>query len=189
MIIVKLVIGLGNPGNKYSGSRHNIGFDVIDEILTRNELQMTEQKFRADFTIWHRQGEKVLLMKPFTYMNLSGEALLPMMSYYGIAIDDIIVVHDDLDLEPGRVRIRKKGSSGGQNGMKSIIDMLGTNEFKRIKIGIGRPHGGWKVVDHVLAPFTAEERIAVDQAVDHAADAIEAWLDGKEFQHVMSEYN
>ena len=189
MIKVKLIIGLGNPGSKYNGSRHNIGFDVIDEILTRHQLEMTEQKFRSDYTIWHRDGERVLLMKPFTYMNLSGEALLPTMSYYGIDIDDILVIHDDLDLDPGRVRFRKKGSSGGQNGVKSIIDMLGTNEFKRAKIGIGRPQGGWKVVDHVLARFTAEDRILVDEAVDQTVDAIEAWLDGKDFQHVMSEYN
>lgn len=189
MIKVKLVIGLGNPGSKYNGSRHNIGFDAIDEILTRHQLEMTEQKFRSDYTIWHRNGERVLLMKPFTYMNLSGEALLPIMSYYGVDIDDILVIHDDLDLDPGRVRFRKKGSSGGQNGIKSIIDMLGTNEFKRAKIGIGRPQGGWKVVDHVLARFTAEDRILVDEAVDQTVDAIEAWLDGKDFQHVMSEYN
>lgn len=189
MIKVKLIIGLGNPGSKYNGSRHNIGFDAIDEILTRHQLEMTEQKFRSDYTIWHRDGERVLLMKPFTYMNLSGEALLPTMSYYGVDIDDILVIHDDLDLDPGRVRFRKKGSSGGQNGVKSIIDMLGTNEFKRAKIGIGRPQGGWKVVDHVLARFTAEDRIAVDEAVDQTVDAIEAWLDGKDFQHVMSEYN
>ena len=186
---MKLVVGLGNPGSKYRVSRHNIVFYVIDEILNRNQLQMTEQKFRADYTIWHRNGEKVLLMKPFTYMNLSGEALLPMMSYYGIGVDDILVIHDDLDLEPGRARLRKKGSSGGQNGLKSIIDLLGTNEFKRIKIGIGRPQGGWKVVDHVLAPFPVDDRISVNEAVDRAVDATEAWLDGKEFQNVMSEYN
>lgn len=186
---MKLVIGLGNPGNKYNGSRHNVGFEVIDNLLNRNQLSMTDQKFRADYTVWHRSGEKVLLMKPFTYMNLSGEALLPMMSYFGIDLDDVLVIHDDLDLEPGRVRIRQKGSSGGQNGVKSIIELLGTNEFKRIKIGIGRPQGGWKVVDHVLSPFTAEDRIAIDQAVDRATDAIEAWLDGKPFLNVMSEFN
>lgn len=186
---MKLIVGLGNPGSKYKGSRHNIGFDVIDELLRRNQLQMTEQKFRADYTIWHHQGEKILLMKPFTYMNLSGEALLPMMSYYGISADDILVVHDDLDLDPGRIRLRKKGSSGGQKGVKSIIDLLGSNEFKRIKIGIGRPTGGWKVVDHVLAPFSTDDRISVDIAVDRAVDATQAWIEGKEFQNVMSEYN
>lgn len=186
---MKLVIGLGNPGNKYHGSRHNIGFEVIDELLDRHQLSMTDQKFRADYRVWHHPGEKVLLMKPFTYMNLSGEALLPMMSYYGIDLDDMLVVHDDLDLEPGRIRLRQKGSSGGQNGVKSIIDLLGTNEFKRIKVGIGRPQGGWKVVDHVLSPFTAEDRIATDEAVGRATDAIEAWLAGKPFIDVMSQFN
>lgn len=186
---MKLVIGLGNPGNKYNGSRHNVGFEVIDELLDRHQLSMTDQKFRADYTIWHQPSGKALLMKPFTYMNLSGEALLPMMSYYGIDLDDVLVIHDDLDLEPGRIRLRPKGSSGGQNGVKSIINLLGTNEFKRIKVGIGRPQGGWKVVDHVLSPFTAEDRIATDEAVYRAADAVEAWLDGQTFANIMNKFN
>lgn len=186
---MKLIAGLGNPGRKYEGSRHNIGFEVVETILNRNNLNMTEQKFRADYTIWHRSGEKVILVQPFTYMNLSGEAILPLMSYYGISLDDILIVHDDLDLEPGRIRIRQKGSSGGQKGMDSIINMLGTKEIKRIKIGIGRPQGGWKVTDHVLAPFKAEERSVTDEAVDKAADAIEAWLAGDTFENVMNKYN
>ncbi|XJS10311.1 aminoacyl-tRNA hydrolase [Aerococcaceae bacterium WGS1372] len=186
---MKLVIGLGNPGNKYKGSRHNVGFEVIDELLRRHQLSMTDQKFRSDFTVWHRSGEKTLLMKPFTYMNLSGEALVPMMSYYGIDLDDVLVIHDDLDLDPGRIRLRAKGSSGGQNGVKSIIELLGTKEFKRIKVGIGRPQGGWKVVDHVLSPFTAEDRIATDEAVNRAVDAVEAWLDGETFANIMNEFN
>ena len=105
---MKLIIGLGNPGNRYDGTRHNIGFHVLDTLMKRHDLVMMDQKFRADYTIWRHPQDKVLLIKPFTYMNLSGEALLPFMSYYGIAMEDIVVVYDDLDLEPGRIRLRQK---------------------------------------------------------------------------------
>lgn len=186
---VKLIVGLGNPGSKYEGTRHNIGFDVIDELLRRHHLTMTDQKFRADFTIWHHPQGKVLLVKPYTYMNLSGEALLPLMSYYGISLDDVIVVYDDLDLEPGKLRLRQKGGAGGHNGMKNIIHLLGDQNFNRIRIGIGRPHGGWKVVDYVLAPFSSKDRTEVDVAVQEAADGLEEWIEGKSFVEVMNRLN
>ena len=186
---MKLVIGLGNPGERYDKTRHNIGFDVIDTVLDKHGLKMTDQKFRADYTVAHIHGTKCLFVKPYTYMNLSGEALLPLMSYYGIGMDDILVVYDDLDLELGRIRLRQTGNSGGHNGIKSIMEMLGDSEFKRIRVGIGRPTGGWKVVDHVLAPFNVEDRILVDAAIDEAANAIEAWLSGQTFLEVMNDFN
>ncbi|WP_124058192.1 aminoacyl-tRNA hydrolase [Vaginisenegalia massiliensis] len=186
---MKLIIGLGNPGEKYAGTRHNIGFDVVDQLLERHHLKMTDQKFRADYTVAHIGQEKVLFVKPYTYMNLSGEALLPLMSYYHVAMEDILVVYDDLDLEPGRIRLRQTGSAGGHNGIKSIIQMLGSQDFNRIRVGIGRPSGGWKVVDHVLAPFSADQRPLIDQANQLAADAVEYWLQGHDFIDVMNRYN
>nr|WP_247599290.1 aminoacyl-tRNA hydrolase [Facklamia miroungae] len=184
-----MIVGLGNPGERYAGTRHNAGFEVLDRLVDKEGLSFTDQKFEADFTIWHSQSDKVLLVKPFTYMNNSGQAVLPFMSYFGLAIDDLVVVYDELDLEPGRIRLRELGSAGGHNGMKSIIHMLGTSEFKRIRVGIGRPHPGWKVVDHVLAPFDKESLPLVTQAIDQAADALIDWVHGKSYSEVMNQYN
>ncbi|MGO4937641.1 aminoacyl-tRNA hydrolase [Fundicoccus sp. Sow4_H7] len=186
---MKLIIGLGNPGEKYDGTRHNIGFAVIDELLRQKQLTMTDQKYRADYTIWRNNNERIYLLKPFTYMNLSGEAVLPFMSYFGIGMKDIIVVYDDLDLAVGKIRLRQSGSAGGHNGMKSIIEMLGSDQFNRIRIGIGRPQHGWKVVDHVLAPFTKEDQVSVNSAVEQAVSALSDWADGASFISLMNQYN
>lgn len=186
---MKLIVGLGNPGNKYDHTRHNVGFDAIDELLKKHDLSMTDAKFRADYTIWHHHGEKVVLVKPYTYMNLSGEAVFPLMTYYGIDPDDIVVIFDDMDLEPGRIRLRESGSSGGHNGIKSLIDMLGDTHFKRVKIGVGRPQFGRKVVDHVLTKFDQDDRISVDLSIEKALQALEEWVEGKSFHDVMSVYN
>lgn len=186
---MKLIVGLGNPGDKYEGTRHNIGFDVVDRLCQKNGLAMTDQKFRADFTVWHAASEKVILVKPYTYMNLSGEALLPLMSYYGVAMDEIVVAYDDLDLEPGRIRLRQNGSSGGHNGIKSIINLLGDQQFNRIRIGIGRSKVGRKVVDHVLQRFDIDERIEVDNAIDQAVEALEYWIAGHDFVDTMNQFN
>lgn len=186
---MKMIVGLGNPGGKYEGTRHNVGFSVIDALMQQENLTMDEEKFRADYTIWRYQGERILLVKPYTYMNLSGEAVLPLMAYYGIGQDDICIIYDDLDLSPGQIRLRQKGSAGGHNGMKSIIHMLGSQEFNRMRIGIGRPTGGWKVVDHVLAPFNKEEQDLVNVTVQEATDAIRAWIETDDFIKVMNQYN
>lgn len=186
---MKLIIGLGNPGERYEGTRHNVGFEVVDQFLRKHGLKMTDQKFRADFTSAHINGEKVYFIKPYTYMNLSGEAILPFMSYFGIGMEDILVVYDDLDLEPGRIRLRQSGSAGGHNGVKSMIEMLGSQEFYRIKIGIGRPQGGWKVTDHVLAPFSLEQVPLINQSIDTAIEAIEHWIKTDDFIATMNEYN
>lgn len=186
---MKAIVGLGNPGEKYQGTRHNIGFAVIDQLLKDQQIQMTNQKFQADTAIWHAQGERVLLIKPFTYMNASGQAVLPLMSYYGVASDEMVVVYDDLDLVPGRLRLRLKGSAGGHNGMKSIIEMLGTQDFKRIRVGIGRPQGGWKVRDHVLAPFDSDSQPLVDESVLRASQALQDWVGGQPFEQLMQAYN
>ena len=186
---MKLIVGLGNPGEQYSKTRHNIGFSVIDQILSDNQLMMDKQKFNADYTIWRLAEDKVFLVKPYTYMNNSGEAVLPLMSYFNVSADDLCVVYDDMDLALGRLRLRTKGSAGGHNGMKNMINLLGTSEFKRIRIGIGHPEGPYKVVDHVLSAFTPSEQLLVDQSVDKAAQAIDDWVKGASFEEVMKEYN
>lgn len=186
---MKLIVGLGNPGSRYDGTRHNVGFAALDKLLAANQLSLDKNKFKADYTVWHRQGDKVILVEPYTYMNLSGEAVLPLMAYYGIHQDDLLVIYDDLDLEVGKIRLRQKGSAGGHNGMKSIIHLLGSQDFKRLKIGIGRPDPGYKVVDHVLAPFKPDQRQAINQATDKAVEIVEAWLDGQDFIAIMNKYN
>ena len=186
---MKLIIGLGNPGSQYEGTRHNIGFDVVDNLAKRYGVKLSDQKFRADYTVLTVATEKVLLVKPFTFMNLSGEALLPLMSYYNVALEDVIVVYDDLDLAPGKLRLRENGSAGGHNGVKSIIAMMGTQTFKRVKIGIGRPQFGAKVVNHVLERFDKEDRAAVDIAIEETSDLLEKWIDGTSFSALMNQYN
>lgn len=186
---MKLIVGLGNPGDKYQGTRHNVGFDVIDALARQEGLKLTDQKFRADYTIWRVGDEKVLLVKPYTFMNLSGEAVLPLMSYYNISPDELVVVYDDLDLEPGKLRLRQSGSAGGHNGVKSIIEMLGTQDFKRVKIGIGRPQYGRKVVDHVLQRFDTDDRALIEQKIGQTTDLLRAWAKGETFVQLMNQYN
>ena len=186
---MKLIVGLGNPGDKYQGTRHNVGFDVIDALARQEGLKLTDQKFRSDYTIWRVGDEKVLLVKPYTFMNLSGEAVLPLMSYYNISPDELVVVYDDLDLEPGKLRLRQSGSAGGHNGVKSIIEMLGTQDFKRVKIGIGRPQYGHKVVDHVLQRFDTDDRPLIEQKIDQTTDLLRAWAKGETFVQLMNQYN
>lgn len=186
---MKLIVGLGNPGDKYQGTRHNVGFDVIDALARQEGLKLTDQKFRSDYTIWRVGDEKVLLVKPYTFMNLSGEAVLPLMSYYNISPDELVVVYDDLDLEPGKLRLRQSSSAGGHNGVKSIIEMLGTQDFKRVKIGIGRPQYGRKVVDHVLQRFDTDDRALIEQKIDQTTGLLRAWAKGETFVQLMNQYN
>ena len=186
---MKLIVGLGNPGDKYQGTRHNVGFDVIDALARQEGLKLTDQKFRSDYTIWRVGDEKVLLVKPYTFMNLSGEAVLPLMSYYNISPDELVVVYDDLDLEPGKLRLRQSGSAGGHNGVKIIIEILGTQDFKRVKIGIGRPQYGRKVVDHVLQRFDTDDRALIEQKIDQTTGLLKASAKAETFVQLMNQYN
>src|SRR5699024_1193574 len=135
---MKCVVGLGNPGRKYKETRHNIGFMVIDELYRRHSLKGDQTKFSCEYTIAHLAGEKVLFVKPLTYMNLSGEGVRPLLDYYNVAPEDTIVAYDDLDLPAGKIRLRLKGGHGGQNGIRALITHLDRKEFKRLRIGIGR---------------------------------------------------
>lgn len=185
---MKMIIGLGNPGKQYENTRHNVGFHVIDELATRLNAPMMQSKFNGLFTVVHTPREKVLLVKPLTYMNLSGECVRPLMDYYDILAEDIVVIYDDLDLVPGKIRLRQKGSAGGHNGMKSLISHLGTTEFNRIRIGVGRPTNGMQVSDYVLSSFGKEELPHIEEAVKRSADASEEWLE-KPFLDVMNFFN
>ncbi|MED3662437.1 aminoacyl-tRNA hydrolase [Ureibacillus sp. FSL K6-8385] len=185
---MKLIVGLGNPGKQYEGTRHNIGFMCVDALAAKWNVPLKETKFKGMYAIAHRPEGKVMLLKPLTFMNLSGECVRPIVDYFDIDIDDIVVIYDDLDLETGKLRLRQKGSAGGHNGMKSIIQHLGTQEFKRIRVGIGRPPAGMKVPDYVLSKFSKEEEPLIEQAVEKVVQACELWQ-SKKFIDVMNEFN
>ncbi|MCC2459925.1 aminoacyl-tRNA hydrolase [Bacillus mobilis] len=185
---MKLIVGLGNPGREYELTRHNIGFMAIDELAKRWNISLNEQKFKGVFGAGFVNGEKVILLKPLTYMNLSGESIRPLMDYYKIDVEDFVLLYDDLDIPVGKLRLRMKGSAGGHNGVKSTISHLGTQEFQRIRMGIDRPKNGMKVVDYVLGRFTSEEIPDVGHSIEKAADACEEWLN-KPFLQIMNTFN
>ncbi|MBS3314852.1 aminoacyl-tRNA hydrolase [Staphylococcus aureus] len=186
---MKCIVGLGNIGKRFELTRHNIGFEVVDYILEKNNFSLDKQKFKGAYTIERMNGDKVLFIEPMTMMNLSGEAVAPIMDYYNVNPEDLIVLYDDLDLEQGQVRLRQKGSAGGHNGMKSIIKMLGTDQFKRIRIGVGRPTNGMTVPDYVLQRFSNDEMVTMEKVIEHAARAIEKFVETSRFDHVMNEFN
>lgn len=185
---MKCIVGLGNPGRKYRRTRHNIGFMVVDELLKRHKWKLSHQKFNGDYALEYYEGVQVLLLQPQTFMNLSGESIRGVVNYYNIDVEDILVVYDDLDLPVGKIRLREKGGHGGHNGIRSTIDHLETKDFKRIRIGIGRPTNRVPVVNYVLSPFSKEEREDVHISIQTAADACEDWLKTS-FKEAMNKYN
>lgn len=185
---MKLIVGLGNIGREYANTRHNIGFMVVDELAKRLGLSFNKEDRHAMYTEF-RNPEKIIIIKPTTYMNLSGIAVGEYANFYHIDPEDIAVISDDMDLPVGHIRIRKKGSAGGHNGLKSIMQHLGTEDFPRFKIGIGHPDRNNKaVVDHVLHPFQGEDKTAIDEAVKKMADALSDWLK-EDIDLVMQNYN
>ncbi len=186
--MMKLIVGLGNPGEKYAATRHNVGFWVIDRLAERWQIPVRQNRWKGLAGSGLVMGERVVLLKPMTYMNLSGESVRPALDWLKCDIEDLAVVCDDLDLPPGTLRLRKKGSSGGHRGLQSLIDHLGTNEFKRVRIGIGHPAGRMPVVDYVLSPFTREERPSIEEAVERAAEAIHQWV-VSDFDQAMNRFN
>lgn len=185
---MKLLIGLGNPGKKYEMTRHNVGFMVIDELAKKWDVSMKEEKkFKGEVGVKHVNGEKVMLLKPMTYMNLSGESVQKVMDFYDLSHEDILVIYDDLALEMGKVRGREKGSSGGHNGIKSLILHLAGIDFKRFKIGIGKSFDE-KITDHVLGRFTHEETVAMGLAIEKVVRACDQWLE-MDFLKVVSGLN
>lgn len=169
-----LLVCLGNPGDKYENTRHNVGFMVADEVGERQRAPIQKVKFKALTNVLTISGEKVLVMKPTTYMNLSGEAVRQAVDFYKVAPDHVLVISDDTSLAVGRLRIRKGGSAGGHNGLKSIIQHLGSDQFPRIKVGVGeKPHPDYDLADWVLGKFVGEDKKTIDTAVKRAADAVE----------------
>lgn len=185
---MKMIVGLGNPGKNYEKTRHNIGFQVIDELSHRLAAPVMQAKFNGMFSVIHTPKGKVMLVKPLTYMNLSGECVVPLMKYFDIDVADLTVIYDDLDFKPGEIRLRQKGSAGGHNGMKSLIAHLGTDQFNRIRMGIGRPISGMKVSDYVLAPFAKDELPLMEDTVRKSAAACEELIEVP-FLEVMNKYN
>lgn len=169
-----IIVGLGNPGKQYEGTRHNIGFDVIDALADKYNISVNEKKHKALVGKGMVGGQKVILVKPLTFMNLSGESVRDVLDFYKVdEEEELIVIYDDISLKPGGLRIRGKGSAGGHNGIKNILQHLGHDVFKRVKVGVGEKPKDWDLVDHVLGRFTAEERAFVDEAVKVAVEAVE----------------
>ncbi|ACL70866.1 aminoacyl-tRNA hydrolase [Halothermothrix orenii] len=184
-----LVVGLGNPGDKYAETRHNIGFQVIERLARKHKIKAKNYpKFEALCGRGMIRGQKVMLAQPLTYMNNSGRAVRKIIDYYDFSLDNIIIIYDDLDLPPGKIRIRKKGSSGGHNGVKSIINCLDTREFPRIRIGIGRPPAGVNVVDYVLGYFSSEDSEVMSDVLDTTVEAVETILE-KGLEQAMNIFN
>lgn len=172
---MKIVVGLGNPGRQYAGTRHNVGFDVIDYLASGPGVGSPRAAFQSELAEMTEGGEKVLLVKPQTFMNLSGRAVRAVLDFYKLTPADLLVVCDDYNLPLGKLRVRAKGSSGGQNGLRNIQEQLGTDEFPRLRIGIGQPAPG-EAVDFVLTRFKPGERAAAEEAVANAAAGVLVWV-------------
>ena len=184
-----LVVGLGNPGDKYENTRHNAGFMVVDELAERLHVPVQRLKYKALTNTAYLGGKRVLLMKPVTYMNLSGEAVRQAAEFYKIPPERVLVISDDVSLPVGKLRIRKGGSAGGHNGLKSIIAQLGSDRFPRLKIGVGeKPHPDYDMADWVLSKFAGADRQMIEEAMKRAADAVECLLrDGAD--QAMNKFN
>lgn len=170
---MKLVCGLGNPGRAYAKHRHNIGFHIIDELAKRHDIPVAKKAFAAKVGIGKIADEQIVLAKPQTFMNLSGNAVSPLFGYYKCSFKDLIVIHDDIDLDVGRLKLASGSGHGGHNGVRSIIEELGGNGFYRVRVGVGRPPAGIDPADYVLHPFHKEEKKKILEIVVEAADAVE----------------
>ena len=184
-----IIAGLGNPTREYEGTRHNVGFDVIDRLAAGYNIDVDVKKHRALIGKGMIAGQKVILAKPQTYMNLSGESIRSILDYYKVDPEtELIVIYDDISLDVGKLRIRAKGSAGGHNGIKNIIAMTGTQNFMRIKVGVGEKPKGWDLADYVLGHFSKEDRELMEEGYDRADHAVGMILNG-EIEAAMNQYN
>ncbi len=184
---IKMVVGLGNPGSEYKDTRHNIGFMVVDALASQLYVEVRKKKFAACFGETNFEGKKLIMLKPWQYMNRSGQAVATAAGFYKLQLSDILVVTDDLALDPGRIRIRKDGSAGGHNGLKDIIAKLGSDQFARLRVGIGSA-GPQEAYDYVLDKIKGDDKPLIDQAIIRAKDAVLCWL-GDGIDKAMNEYN
>lgn len=183
-----IIIGLGNPTDKYQATRHNIGWDAITRLSDDYRIPLDFRKHKAICGKGYIEGEKVVLAQPITYMNLSGESVRELVDYYKVSPEDIIIIYDDISLDVGQLRIRKKGSAGGHNGIKSIISHLGTDEFPRIKIGVGDKPKDWDLADYVLSRFAAEEQATIREALKDTSEACKLMITSG-MDAAMNQYN
>ncbi|MDO4576003.1 MAG: aminoacyl-tRNA hydrolase [Planctomycetia bacterium] len=173
---MKLIVGLGNPGAKYVGTRHNMGYEVLAELGRRYGTGRPKMKFQGEVLEAEIHGERVILLSPTTYMNLSGQSVRPCVDFYKIAVSDVLVICDDVSLPTGKLRIRAKGSSGGQKGLADVIRVMGGADVARLRIGIGEKPAGWDLADYVLSKFSKAEAELISAAVQRAADAAAMWV-------------
>lgn len=185
---MKLIAGLGNPGKKYDQTKHNTGFMALDHYLSKNNLDLDKDRFEGLWTKQKINGEDVIFLEPQTFMNDSGKSIAQVANFFKIAPEDILVIHDDMDMPIGKIRIRANGKSGGHNGIKSIMACLGTNNFNRLKIGIRHPQKE-SVVSWVLSPFNDEQQKLMDAAFDVSENIINDFIKGKNAQYLMNQYN
>lgn len=182
-----VIVGLGNPGKQYDSTRHNVGFEVIDQLARRHNIPVVKSKYKALVGEGMIDGKKVMLVKPQTFMNLSGESVMRIVEYYDLPLDNLMVIYDDLDTDVGKLRIRAKGSAGSHNGMKNIIYLLKEDVFPRVRVGIGRPEHG-AVRDFVLQRFAKDQVADVEDSILRACDAVECYME-KTLDIAMNNYN
>jgi len=186
--VLYIVVGLGNPGKEYEKTRHNTGFMAIDKLADKYNIEINKEKHKALVGLGVIEGEKVILVKPQTFMNLSGEAVIEVINFYKEDISNLIVLFDDIDLPIGTIRIKERGSAGTHNGVKSLVKELGTQEFKRVKVGIGGPKGNIDLIGHVLGKFSVEEFCEIEKSIDKATQAIEVIIKDNVLK-AMNEFN
>lgn len=167
-----LIVGLGNPEADYANTRHNMGFNVINKLAKEYDIEVAKKKFKSEYETAVIEGQKVVLVKPQTFMNSSGEAVIEFVKFYKIEIENVIIIYDDIDIEPGKIRIRKSGSPGSHNGMKSIVHFLNNEQFPRIRVGIGRPKYSSDMIEYVIGAIPEEEKKLLEDGVEKAKDAI-----------------
>jgi len=171
-----VIVGLGNPGKKYEATRHNVGFDVLDYLSVKLDIQVNKIKHKALIGEGRLGQERIVLVKPQTYMNLSGESVMQVLSYYDVPLDNLIVVYDDIDTDAGKIRIRKKGSAGTHNGMRNIIFLSKDDNFPRVRVGVGRPENGRDLANYVLGRFPKDEKKMMVSVIKNAGDAVETMI-------------
>lgn len=185
---MKLIVGLGNPGRKYEGTRHNIGFEVIAELARRYDVGRPKAKFNAEIAETIIRNEKTLLMCPLTFMNLSGQSVRAAFDFYKLSRDEILIICDDVNLPLAKLRLRPGGSGGGQNGLNDIIERLGSQQFSRLRIGIDRPPPEWEVSNYVLGRFSTEDLVLIEPSIKLAGDAVACWI-GEGIDQAMNRFN